>query len=682
VEGTVEIHAILPTKCKKTRNIREFLCKKDVGDMVHLSSIYKLISESNAKDLYEREDNRHEEHVEHKNILHVVDTVSIQSVANSTILQLNWDHFEEHFGDSITRNTVGHQDLGRSSEMQPNIGLDVNMLRTLMETNLNDHLQSIPIFEGLPNSKLEILSRLCKYSIEKKGSVLFREGDTGEDVFLLLSGEVKVEAMASKRMVELFEEGVLEPLNGDETGISLTSLSTGSNEHAKNAELGCKRRGSSNVQCDYIPIVKEESDGKKTLLRRRKTLLRARHNCRREKAESASSSHQTTSTHSPMEERLSRLDIPDPNHFVELARFHAGDYFGEISTFIGLPRVATVTATTNVLMASLSQTSFRTLYHVISPHLEASVEQIVKEHMLHTLLQSKSPFLEVINAEHATKMAEVTSITKFQEGHKVFYEGDEADKFYFVYSGRLSVEKLKKGEGNHGEGNANGAKEKDSKRQQAYTRIASLYAGDYFGEMALIDESRRLATITSRTESVLMEITRDNFQECFKQTPQLIAELIVRMRGRNVDLSSILSYNKSRNAFVEYLEIGETRNILSCYEDIARFEEKADKASNDTRMEDVIIIVEKYFSKGGSQRVNLPEDLANRVKAQVTNANHDFDDSATAQVIDSKIFSPIKNHIYRIMEKELLPRFKQNESFDLLMKRLRAYDELDVKMLA
>ena len=130
--------------------------------------------------------------MEHKkNILDIVDTITIISAEDSTILQLNWQHFESKFG---------HNSKGSL--------LDVNMLRTIMQTNLSDYLINIPVFEGLPNSKLEVLSRLCHYSIEKAGAVICKEGDRGEEVFVLLSGEVKVEAMASKRMVELFEEGI------------------------------------------------------------------------------------------------------------------------------------------------------------------------------------------------------------------------------------------------------------------------------------------------------------------------------------------------------------------------------------------------------------------------------------------------------------------------------------------
>lgn len=77
VEGNVEVHAILPTIRKKTGHIREFLCKKSKGDMVYIPSVRELISESNAREIYSREDHEHKEHTEHKNVLDLIDTIKI-----------------------------------------------------------------------------------------------------------------------------------------------------------------------------------------------------------------------------------------------------------------------------------------------------------------------------------------------------------------------------------------------------------------------------------------------------------------------------------------------------------------------------------------------------------------------------------------------------------------------------
>jgi CRP-like cAMP-binding protein len=633
VEGAVEVHAVLPTKSRKTQNIREFLCKKDVGDMVNMKSMRKLILESNARDLYEREESDNVEHNVHKkNILDIVDTITIISAADSTILQMNWDLFESRFKQSDSK-------------------LNVDMLRTVMQTNLSDYLINIPVFDSLPNSKLELLSRLCHYSIEKVGAVICREGDHGDEVFVLLSGEVKVEAMASKRMVELFEEGILSPLE------KKTSFS--SNDNNQDSDVV-------SLKSNYAQ--KTITSSQKSFIRRRQTLVTAGHNCRREKIEKTFSSLDRYKQNSNENEdsslrRISRLDIPDPNHTVELARFKPGDYFGEISTFIELPRAATVTATTNVLMVSISKTSFRTLYHNISPELETDIEIIVKQHMLQTLLQSKSPFLEVIDSEDAKRMANLSTIQTVKEGQTVFRENDEADDFYFVYSGQLSVTQT-------------APIETDQKgiETRKEIHIGTLFPGDYFGEMALLNHTERLATIVATSTTVLITITRANFYTCFQETPQLIAEFLVRMKGIHVDLETLLGYSKSRKEFATYLSSVKS-HALSCYEEIEAFELSASQDQDMPRAVQVAQIIEKYLIEGASHFVDTKSSCQNTMI--ISTVPDDLEESN----INADFFNDLKVFLKIHLETEMLPKFKDSELFQVLKKRMRTYDDIDVKLL-
>jgi len=423
--GSVEIQAIVPTICKKTRNIREFLCKKDKGDMVFIPSMRKLIRVSNAKEFLDKENKRHSAHRDHKNVLDLIDTLCIKSINASTILQLDWKKFDDYF-INIER--------PRSSR------IDVNVLRTMMETNLTDYLEKLPILENIPYSKLETLVRMCHYNIEKEGKVICREGDLGKEVYVILSGEVKVEAMASQRTAEL--------LSDKDSAVSSPPAKGGNN-------------------CPYSASSQEQ------LTQRRRTLLEARNITTRELAKNRLS-RSPTSDNEKSSPPLAFEDENSDSIFVELARLGQGDYFGEMATFIDLPRAATVTVTSkSVLMTSLSKTDFRTLYHAISPDLAPSIERMVKNHMLQNIFQLKSPFLEQIGSDQIDKMAEQATIEKLREGHVVFNQGENADKFYFVYSGSLKVQKSKKG-GNMYE-------------------VERLYLGYYFGEHAVINNSKRLA---------------------------------------------------------------------------------------------------------------------------------------------------------------------------------------------
>jgi hypothetical protein len=76
-------------------------------------------------------------------------------------------------------------------------------------------------------------------------------------------------------------------------------------------------------------------------------------------------------------------------------------------------------------------------------------------------------------------------------GTVVVAEGDEADSFYVVVSGRLSVS----GRGEH-----------DQAR-----RLGELGPGDYFGEIGLIEQSPRTATVTAEEPARLLRIAGDDW---------------------------------------------------------------------------------------------------------------------------------------------------------------------------
>jgi len=602
-EGSVEIQAILPTIRKKTGNIREFLCKKDKGDMVYAPSIRKLISNSNAKEFYEMECKQKRKHTEHKkNVIDIIDTVTIKSIVDSIILQLDWGKFNQKF----------------LKQRWPDSQIDSNMLKAMMETNLNDYLENLPFLADLPNSKIEMIVRLCKYSVQREGSVICKEGDIGQDVFILLSGEVKVEALASKRMVELLRDSLFF-------------------SHSENKAVRFK---------DDVGLEgnkeKNPKTSQKKLNNRRKTMFEARSSCRREILKTFSCPGDI--------DRKNKNHVENPSHTIELSRLGPGDYFGEMATLIDLPRAATVTATTDVLMISLSKTDFRSILKAISPHLEKDFERKVKLHMLENLFQLKSPFLDKIDNEKIHTMAEKARIKEIEANIDIFKEGDDANSFYFVYAGNLEVKKVLNGE---------------------VRDIGLLYPGDYFGELALINEMPRLATISTKNRTVVLEISRQEFFDCFQDTPELIAEFLIRMKGKKVDIKSVLSHQKSKKVFKDYLvEYHGVENLLF-YDEVISYERCYDLFSMKDIEEKATGIINKYLNEDSEFAVNVTSKMILDAQELV---------ESKAYLRDS--FSKPHHEIFKLMERDIFKRFRESKSFSKLMECVRVYDDLDIQLLS
>lgn len=83
----------------------------------------------------------------------------------------------------------------------------------------------------------------------------------------------------------------------------------------------------------------------------------------------------------------------------------------------------------------------------------------------------------------------------FGPGEVIFRKGDVGDKLYIVVHGEVEVLGEKTG--------------------KAETIIAKLGAGDCFGEMALLRDERRMATVRSRTGVSLISLDRQGFQALF-----------------------------------------------------------------------------------------------------------------------------------------------------------------------
>lgn len=122
---------------------------------------------------------------------------------------------------------------------------------------------------------------------------------------------------------------------------------------------------------------------------------------------------------------------------------------------------------------------------------------------------------------------------KYKKDTIVFREGEKGEAFYVVVSGSVRISTMVPGVG-----------------EEALTVLRS---GEYFGEMALIDDAPRSAGAIANEDSILISISKVDFQNLLAKNTDLAYKLLwvftrtlcSRLRKTDEQLKSIFAIAKN-----------------------------------------------------------------------------------------------------------------------------------------
>lgn len=101
--------------------------------------------------------------------------------------------------------------------------------------------------------------------------------------------------------------------------------------------------------------------------------------------------------------------------------------------------------------------------------------------------------------------------------------------------------------------------------------LAFLEAGDYFGEMSLLDEEDCSASVVTEEDTELVAISRADFRACLHANPELIErillELVGRLREANKKISSLALTDVHSRVVGVLLDLAEVRDGQLVIED-------------------------------------------------------------------------------------------------------------------
>ena len=134
---------------------------------------------------------------------------------------------------------------------------------------------------------------------------------------------------------------------------------------------------------------------------------------------------------------------------------------------------------------------------------------------------------------------------QYQKGEVIFREGDEGTSFFQIETGKVDII-------------ANYGKENE-------IILTGLAEGDIFGELAVLEGTRRSAAAVAAEDLTMKEVTSKEFSSYFEERPEKILQIMNHIGGRIRELTN--DYNEVNAA----LNAGAAKKNESLFEKIKKF---------------------------------------------------------------------------------------------------------------
>ncbi|MEX2080918.1 MAG: cyclic nucleotide-binding domain-containing protein [Dehalococcoidia bacterium] len=126
------------------------------------------------------------------------------------------------------------------------------------------------------------------------------------------------------------------------------------------------------------------------------------------------------------------------------------------------------------------------------------------------------PLFRDIPKKSLKRLAETARPREYKAGQTIITEGDEGVAFYLVTGGSAQA-------------------------TRGGAQLATFKEGDFFGEMALLDNHRRSATIVAATDVKMIAISRWDFLSEVRDSPDMALALLETMSRRIRELDERLA---------------------------------------------------------------------------------------------------------------------------------------------
>ena len=186
-----------------------------------------------------------------------------------------------------------------------------------------------------------------------------------------------------------------------------------------------------------------------------------------------------------------------------------GDSFGELALFYNAPRAATIIAETDCELWSLDRECFN---HIVK-------DAVIKKRERYEDFLSQVDLLSSMDPYERSQLADVLRPSVFSTGDYVIREGEEGNVFFIVEEGTAVALK-------------------DIEGHSEPVEVKRYEAGGYFGELALVRNTPRAASILATSSLKCLSLDRHSFkrllgpvESILKRNAERYEEVIQKMKS-------------------------------------------------------------------------------------------------------------------------------------------------------
>jgi len=196
-----------------------------------------------------------------------------------------------------------------------------------------------------------------------------------------------------------------------------------------------------------------------------------------------------------------------------LAHLGEGAFFGEMALLSGAPRTANVISEEDTEVLEVTDNMLRELAGKY-PQVISSLKNFYRQRLLNNVM-AISPLFKDFDPSQRKAIVEKFRMRQAAPQEKIIVEGKSSDGLYVVLHGIVEV----------------------STQQR---QVAVLKEGEIFGEMSLLTREPAAATVSAQTNSILLRLPRDSFQELVVTHPQILALVSELTEKRRSAIEAIL----------------------------------------------------------------------------------------------------------------------------------------------